>query len=272
MVAENEDPTGYAARRIPGLERALEHIDNGLERPFLSLIGFTTPVTFDSLVTREQVENGFIGRSVLVNERETNPRAKRGFKRRHMPESLRNTLMALYSGGDYDSSITRVEYYGEKLKIVTTKAANDMLDQALSYFEEKAESFKGSNGFEAAPRRGYEAVAKISTILAVPSGTRTPEHVKWAFAFVNRDIEEKARMAFVNDESNNKHHQLCAAILNKIDYEHGETLAVLANRLRKYKREDIAKALNEMAASGMVRVETVQAKNHQEVAKYYAIQ
>ena len=271
MISENEDPTGYAARRIPGLERALDHIDNGLERPFLSLIGFTTPVTFDALVTREQAENGFIGRSILVNERETNPRAKRGFKRRPMPDGLRNTLMALHSGGDYNSSVTRVEYYGEKYRIATSQAAHDMLDDVLTFFEDKAESFKGTNGFEAVPRRGYEMVAKISTILAVPSGTRTPEHVKWAFAFVNRDIEEKTRMAFVNDEGNNKQHQLYAAILGKIDQEHGETLAVIANRLRKYKRDDIAKALSEMEKQGLIKAEAVNVKNHGEVEKYFAI-
>lgn len=271
MVAENEDPTGYAARRIPGLERALDHIDNGLERPFLSLIGFTTPVTFDALVTREQAENGFIGRSILINERETNPRAKRRFVKRPMPESMRNTLMGLYSGGDYDSSITRVEYYGEKNRIITTDAAHDMLDDALTWFETKAEEFKGTNGFEAVPRRGYEMVAKISTILAVPSGTRTPEHVRWAFALVVRDIEEKTRMAFVNEENRDSGKQLMAAILGKIDQEHGETLAVIANRLRKYKREDIARALAEMEKMGMVKAQTVTVKNHGAVEKYFAI-
>jgi hypothetical protein len=251
-VAENEDPTGSYNRRIPGLERALDGIDNGLERPFLSMIGFTTPVTFDGLVTREQAENGFIGRSILVNERETNPKAKRGFKRKPMPDSMKNALMGLYSGGDYDSSVTRVEYYGERHSVATTDQAHRMLDDALTYFEDKAETYKAANGFEAVPRRGYEQVAKISTILAAPGGTRTAEHVRWAFALVDRDIEEKSRLAFVNDEGQDKGQQIKAAILSRIDVDHGETIGVLINRMRKYKAVDIRTAVETMVKDGMI--------------------
>lgn len=267
-IAENEDGSGGAARRVPGLERALDQIDSGLERPFLSLIGFTTPVTFDGLVTREATENGFIGRSILINEKETNPRAKRGFRKEPMPERMRNALIGLHTGGDYDPTITRVEHYGERHRITTDANAHAMLDDALTYFEEKAEGFKSTNGFEAVPRRGYEMVSKVSAILAAPSGIRTAEHVRWAFALVDRDVEYKAMLAFSNEESANAEQKLYAAILNRIDHEHGETLAVLANRLRKYKREQIAAALKKLAEQGLV-IEKTEDTRAGRVVRFY---
>lgn len=268
-ISENEDATGHAKRRIPGLERALDQIDNGLERPFLSLIGFTTPVTFDALVTREQAENGFIGRSILINERDTNPRAKRGFKKRPMPEPLRNTLISIYSGGEYDPSNARVEFYGDKIEVSTSPAAHAMLDRVLDYFEQRAEDFKSTNGFEAVPRRGYEAVAKISTILAVPSGVRTEEHVRWAFAMASRDVEEKTRLAFSNEDGGDATQKLMAAILSKISDDHGESIGVICNKMRKHKKSDVEKAVSMMHESGLIRSEKSRGLNGKEVVKYF---
>lgn len=268
-VAENEDEGGYNQRRIPSLQRALDQIDNGLERPFLSLIGFTTPVTFESIVNREQVENGFIARSIITNERETNPRAKRGFRKRPMPYEMDQTLKQVYHGGEFNGQITRVEYYNEQVRIDTDDEAQDMLDTALTYFEEKAEEYKSTNGFEAVPRRGYEMVAKISCILAAPTGLRTAEHVKWAFALVIRDIEEKARLAFSNEDGNDEFKRISARIMNIISADHGETFAVIANRLSKtYRREDVQRAVDVLIEKGVITKSTQENGNHRS-EKYF---
>jgi hypothetical protein len=252
-VASFEDDSGAAARRVPQLERAVQHIDNGLERPFLSLIGFTTPVTFDGLVTHEQATNGFIGRSLLINERETNPRARRGFRKSAMPDKVRYALAQLYSGGAYDSEGgMRVEYYGDRVAVRTDAAAVDMLSQALDWVEDHAELHKERTGLEAVVRRGYEIMAKISLILAAPSGIRTTEHVRWAFAMMRRDIEEKTRLAYANENQKQAPEAaLMARILNLIDKDHGETVAVIANRTHKSKQE-AEQVLQKMADSGLV--------------------
>lgn len=252
-VASFEDDSGAAARRVPQLERAVQHIDNGLERPFLSLIGFTTPVTFDGLVTHEQATNGFIGRSLLINERETNPRARRGFRKSAMPDKVRYALAQLYSGGAYDSEGgMRVEYYGDRVAVRTDAAAVDMLSQALDWVEDHAELHKERTGLEAVVRRGYEIMAKISLILAAPSGIRTTEHVRWAFAMMRRDIEEKTRLAYANENQKQAPEAaLMARILNLIDKDHGETVAVIANRTKKPKAE-VQSVLEKMTESGLV--------------------
>ena len=256
-VAEFSDDTGSASRRIPQLERALTHIDNGLERPFLSLIGFTTPVTFDGLVTHEQATNGFIGRSLLINERETNPRARRGFRKAVMPDPMRHALAQLYSGGAYDSEAMRVEHYADREKVVTDPQAANMLNKVLDWIEDHAEMHKERTGLEAVVRRGYEIMAKISLILAAPGGIRTAEHVRWAFAMVRRDIEEKTRLAYANENQRAAPDSaLMARVLNLIDKDHGETVAVIANRVHKPKAE-VEMLLQKMADSSLVKRQEV---------------
>lgn len=270
-VAEYSDPSGSVARRIPQLERAIQHIDNGLERPFLSLIGFTTPVTFDGLVTHEQATNGFIGRSLLVNERETNPRARRGFSRAKMTDAMRFALAQLYSGGSYDSDgPQRVEHYGEREQVRTDAQARAMLEKVLDWIEEHAELHKERTGLEAVVRRGYEIMAKLSLILAAPSGIRTAEHVRWAFAMVRRDIEEKTRLAYANENQKAAPEAaLQARILNMIDKDHGETVAVIANRNKRPKAE-IEKVLEHMRENGMAeKQETKHPFNGSVIEKWF---
>lgn len=271
-VSDNEDPTGSIARRIPQLQRALEGIDNGLERPFLSLIGFTTAVTFDSLVTFEQATNGFIGRSVIVSEKETNPRAKKGFKARAMPDQMKMSLAGLYDGGYFDPDNQRVEFYGDRTAIRTDKAAVEMLDQVADWAHERAEMHKERTGMEAIPRRAREMVSKISLILGAPSGVRTSEHVRWAYAFVNRDIEEKTRLAFANqEEKSDPTSAVMAKVLNLVDADHGETAGVIVNRCRKWPKTGVMKVLGEMVSKGLLKVEaTAHPVNGKDVEKYFA--
>lgn len=272
QVSENEDKTGSMQRRIPQLEKALEHIDNGLERPFLSMIGFTTPITFDGLVTHEQATNGFIGRSLLINERETNPRARRGFKKRPMPEKMKFAISRLYTGGDYDPQNARVEYYGEKSKVKTTDQAIDMMESALDWLEDEAEKHKERTGLEAVVRRGYELMAKISLVLSAPEGVRTAEHVRWSFAMMKRDIDEKTRLAYANErEKEDPQGAIVARVLNLIDHENGGTLAYLNNRIRQHPKKDIEKALKLMEDNGVAeKREVVHSGNGKTVIKYFA--
>ena len=268
--SENEDKGGAMARRIPQLERALEHIDNGLERPFLSLIGFTTPITFEGLVTHEQATNGFIGRSLLINDKETNPRAQRGFKKRPMPDQLRYALAGLYSGGSYDPQAARVEFYGDKIEIRTEREAASMMGLVLDWVEDFADTHKERTGLEAVVRRGYEIMAKISLILAAPGGVRTAEHVRWAFAMMRRDIEEKTRLAYANmNEKADPATALSAKIMNMIDKDHGETIAVIYNRTKRPKPE-IDKVLASLVERGLVSErEVVHAGNGRKITKWF---
>lgn len=245
---ENEDPTGGIERRIPLLQKQLEGIDNGLDRPFLSLAGFTTPTTFDHLVTPEQVTNGFMGRSTIFIDRETNPVAKKDFKRRPMPTGMELAIRGIYGGGVYDPENRRVECYSERVKISTTAEAKKLLDDIADWAWLEAEKHKEHTGYEALPRRAREMVSKISLILAAPDGLRNVDHVQWAFALVKRDVDDKAKLAMANEHFDAKPDvavkmKICSLLADGQCETHG----VLINKCRKWPRPEVEKVIASMS-------------------------
>lgn len=243
-----ENPSPGMVSKIATLKQHLETIDSGIKKPFISLIGYATPQTFDEAVDFYNATNGFIGRSMIFVEHVMNPPLKKNFKPVPMPDAMRLTCENLYSGGRYDMTLfERVEYYEDRDTIPSSPEALDLLGKAIDAFEEMADEHTAATGLEALALRAYEQVSKISLILAAPQGLRTAEHVLWAYALVRRDIEYKMRLVTSNDrEKDSPVMALRAKLMNLISGDDGETLGVICNRLRKYRKADIEKALDEM--------------------------
>lgn len=259
-IENNEDVTGARALKSERLTSQLATLDQGLDKPFISLIGFTTPSTFDAIIDEDQATSGFLGRALLVREHDSNPWPKRPFKKRPMDDAMRQSLRGLFDGGHYSAVQDRVEHIGDRVPIKTAPDAAVALDKALEWTIEYAEVQKERTGLEAVVRRGYEMIAKVSLILAAPSGVRTLEHVRWAFALVKRDVDEKLRLVVSNDLTRGSDKNLMAKVTKYISKDHGETLGVIKNRLRAYKPEDVKKALELMETAGSARRETVTTK------------
>ncbi len=226
---------------IDRLERQMAQLNDGLVNPFLSFAGFTTPVTFDDLVDFQSATNGFIGRSLIFNERETVPRAVRGFNPPSLDEhtSLRLSMLAL--GGTMSTSIRDRIDRDEAIPayvVDTTDDALDMLERCMTHFEDMALEFKATTGLEALALGAYELVAKVSFILAAPDGVRTLEHVRWAFALVLKDINDKARLVSSNDHAEDDPDKaLALKIMSCLNSEKEEIEGTITNRCRKrYKK------------------------------------
>lgn len=243
--------------KLNDLTNRLHSLDEGLVRPFVSVIGFTTPVTFDGLVDFESATNGFIGRSLLFEERDTAPRTKRGFRKQAMPSKIADRLRALYSAGEYDSN-AGVKEATNRVGIPTDSAADALLDDVVQWFEDQAIDHKAKTGLESLYLRAYELVAKVSFVLAIPSGVRTVEHVRWAYALVKRDIESKMHLVMSNDGPDPKSSSsLNSAIAHAIGDE-GLTVGVLRNKLRRrWKKEDVDTAVNKLLETGHIKKETI---------------
>lgn len=268
---ENDGDLVQLERRISNLERALASIDNGLEKPFLSLIGFTTPITFDSLVTFEQATNGFIGRTIIVQDRDSNPRPKDNYKRPPMTDRMSMTLKGMYDGGYYDPDCHRVEHYGERAQVPTTAGARELLKGVSEWAWNLAAKHQATTGLESIPRRAHEMVSKISLILAVPGNLRTEEHVRWAFAFVERDIRMKCSMANSNlmeelmahsKEEDAALRAMSVKITSRLVDGEWETLGTLRNKVARGKESLFAIALDGLKSKGKVEQETYKAPHN----------
>lgn len=271
-IDEGTDTSGWCARRAAAIERALANLDKGIERPFLSLMGSTTPVTFNHLVDFASATNGFIGRSLLFHERDTAPRSRKGFRKEPLPEEMVSALMRVSVGAEFDMNEAggRIEHYGEKIKIPTDAKASAMLDAALDWLEDRAIDHKSSSGLESLYLGAYELVSKVSLILAISEGVRTSEHVRWAFALIKRDVDDKVLLTTSNDtEKSDPMRSMCTRIFSLLG-DDGETEGVIVNRIRAKRREDVTAALQKLVTSGAVRAEAqASAKGRKPTTRYF---
>lgn len=253
-----------------GLIRQLETIDQGIDAPYMSIMGFTTPATFDSLFTFEQATNGFLARATIFREHETNPKRRKHFKKRAMPMGLEMAIASLRSGGSAGDDAGRIEHVGEKIQIPTTDDARALLDDAYEYFWELAETHKDGTGLEAIPRRGYEMAAKVSLILALPEGLRTAEHVTWAVELAKKDIGGKLLLAHGN-ASEDDTDRMAAKIISVLSKDEPTTEGVIKNRIRSYAKENGRAVLDKLAEVGhVVAIDTGKTRAGKPVMHYFA--
>lgn len=266
---DSNGPNDAIEERIKEITRALENVDKGLDRPFLSLIGFTTPETFVHLVDFDSATNGFIGRAMLFQEQDTAPRSKRGFKKSVMDTGIEMTARALFYDGDYDQGVIRVENYKNRSIVPTDAKASAMMDDALDWLENKAIDQRGEKGLEALWLGAYELVSKISLVLAVAEGVRTTEHVRWAFAAVKRDIETKIRLVVGNDDAKRAPVDAMRARIEVLCSEE-VTYGIIKNRLCKtFQEKDILSVLAAMVdAKALIETRSTHPRQKIEVIRY----
>lgn len=268
MIDENEDKNGTAQERLDRVISAMQKIDQGIENPYLSIFGLTTPDKFEALLDYEMSVNGFMGRSLIFAERNDNPRRKpRAQFNREVPAKIAAQLRMMYSPG-YSDTPDRVERIGNRVAIETDGSAAELLNMVYEEFWSQAEAHNDTTGLAPIPRRGYEMVAKISTVLAMREGLRTAEHVRWAYALVKRDIELKLRMAHANTAID-QGDALASRIMGALSSEHGETLGKIKNKCRAYKKDDVDRACQMLVDSGKIKVETAPAGNGKTTKRYF---
>lgn len=242
-------------RDIEEAQKALDRTHEGLLFPILSVMGMTTPVTFEDLMDFTSGTNGFIGRSLIFVEHETVPTLREGWTETPMPNELRTTLEMLASGGEFDAMDGgRIEYYGDRIVIPDTDQSNHFLKLAARKFEDNARAEKSRSGLESIWLGAYELVEKVSAILAIPEGIRTGEHIRFAYALVIRDTDMKIKSILSNDMvKESPVIALQAKIMNICAGDDGEVISVIARRCRGRKREDVEKVISDMVESGALK-------------------
>lgn len=232
--------------------KKLEMVDAGLERPFMSLIGYTTPSTFDGVMDGETATQGLVGRAIIVNETEVNPRPRHGFKKAEMPMQMAMRLHQISGrdAGDHGP----VEWRDDRTPVPTDPEASELLVRILDWLIDYANDANEETGEAsvAMVRRSFEMVGKISFIMGIADGVRTVDHVRWAFAYVRAEVDAKIALVFANDnERVRPEDALAARIMARLDAETGKSVSVLANSL-KVSKAQIEEILAKLEASGAV--------------------
>lgn len=265
------DEARRASTRMASVNRALDSIDQGIERPYLTLIGFTVPQTFDQLMDYETATNGFMRRAILFQEHDTAPRTKSGFVRPELPERMDALVRTMASTGAYDPDGGRIELLPVRKAISTTTEAAGLLQQAVVWFDDQAVAHKSKSGMEALYLGAYEQVSRISALLACWEGVRNADHVRWAFETVHRDVKAKALAVTANDRAKDSPQTaLQARIVSLCGGDAGMTIGVLVNRCRAFRRDDVEREVKALVAAGALRSESAKGGNGKTVERFIA--
>lgn len=230
--------------RIKQLNESLRNIDSGIKDPFLNLFGFSAPDKFLTLMDEDMAQSGFFARALIFRDLDDNPKENKNMKKDDKElERLGLILNSLYSAGHTQSG--RVELLGKKQLVKSTSKALEMMNIAKEHFWEMGENQKEREGLIAYCRRGYELVSRVSLILAMGDGVRTDEHIKWAFALVKRDIEDKIKLTTANNKDN-KADAIMSKILSLVSIEEGLTMRIIKNKMRPNKAETVEAAINHL--------------------------
>ena len=268
---DGNEPFDGDEMKLESLKRQVGNIDKGIEKPYLCIFGLTTPERFSDLMDFDMATNGFMGRSLIFREREDNPKSKprNKIQKEPIPNDMAAALMQLYAPG-HSELFERVECVGEQVDVPTRDDAKEKLDEIEHAFYEMAEKAKNQTGLTAIPRRGYEQVAKVSMILAIPGGLRTVEHVMWAYALVKRDVDEKMKLAYSNSATD-KQDALASMVMSHVTDEHGETIGRLRSKCRSYRKEDVDKVVDKLVENSFLRFEETSAGKGRTTKKYFAV-
>lgn len=266
-----QDEARRGMARLASVKRALDSIDQGIERPYLTLIGFTVPQTFDQLMDYETATNGFMRRAIMFQEHDTAPRTKGGFVRPELPERMDALVRTMASTGAYDPDGGRIELLPVRKTISTTTEAAGLLRQAVTWFDDQAVAHKSKSGMEALYLGAYEQVSRISALLACWEGVRNADHVRWAFETVHRDVKAKALAVTANDRAKDSPQTaLQARIVSLCGGDAGMTMGVLVNRCRAFRRDDVEREVKALVAAGVLRNESAKGGNGKTVERYFS--
>lgn len=259
---------------VKSLSIILDELPKGLKNPFLTLSGFTTPFNFIGMFDRENTCNGFIGRSILFEEKDDNPRKKDNFvKIKSIPLELENALKGLSCTGTIDfNEYYRVQESEIKKVVKTNDDAKALLERVYNYFHDWCIREYYESQLHPIVRRAYELVLKVSMILAVGDGyVRTKDHVIWAFQLIKKDIQTKLYLTKGNVAEDEDNIQECIVhkVLQSLDADVPNSLKSIYKKYPKYKIDDFESVLNHLIDSGVVRCDEIKTSIGKPIKVYY---
>lgn len=273
--AEDEERKLYHKELIHDL------ITSGLKNRFFSIFGVTTPETFDHIMTRQQVESGFIGRSIVLEDKSTIEKENYEAAPLEIPDRVKTKLMQVALGGCsdtlYSHAVGTTQWKHEPIEITWGENAFESYKQVGDYFYQWKikESERADGGLEGLLSRGAFACAKVAATLALGDGKIIEvRHVQWAFELIKRDAEKKLELvrADVASKVNNASGELIAKLKSKMDTEKGFTAAFLRNRLPKFTSDNVEQALEWLKGQGEIEEREEVSGNGKKTIKYYLVE
>lgn len=268
-IEENEDEHGHSAKAIDSLKARLK-LDGKIDKPFLSMLGLTTPDQLKDIMTVQNVKTGFLGRAILCLEPDEFPIEREDMEIPGLPDQMRMRLMQMAAVAPGD----RVEYLGEPTPVSYTNEADALLKGFARWQRNYARYQREENNSPFGPlyKRMAEKATKVSLVLGLEDGVVTAEHVKWGVAAAWMDAQAKIELVSQWDKELSKKSNVRQKLTDEIRKKPGSTLGKLCSVrcIRDLERAEVVAELDRMTGLGLIKVrKTKHKKTGAELRRYY---
>lgn len=261
-IANNEDKTSDPVEAERQFTYAASLLNGGICEPYFGMFGTTTESTFRPFVTMENVTSGLIGRLLIAQEHNDNPRKNKNFNPTPLPPHIKLKLGALMATGNTDTNYTgkilRSEY---KRKINADGEAMELIEQLDDWLYDVAQKHEeGGTGMVPVVRRSLEKIIKVAGVCAAVDGQIKAEHIKYATAFVIATTGDLIKRAMAVSGSLSKQKDERAEGLRMLIVEHctaGKTKTAIVKTVAResgYKRDDVVAMIEHMISENKLSV------------------
>lgn len=154
----------------------MDYLQNGWKNPFLSVVGYSTPINLDSLINMQNIQSGLLGRFLFI----------RVFSR----DKLNLTP---YSDGPSEKLVERCHSL-KNLEggIRISDDANILLNYIIFYYE--LDEHRNHPLLGAIYARGVEHVKRIASLLAMETSLITPEMLMYAMRIFQENLDSCSQL------------------------------------------------------------------------------
>ncbi|SPL63726.1 bifunctional DNA primase/polymerase [Ochrobactrum soli] len=278
--------TGAASGLWGGQEKADGNVKS-IQNPCFSVHGVSTPSTFWSALTGASIDEGLLGRFVLIDAGDRDPKKVRRPENSHenVPQHISDAVWELLGGVGRGQSLYQGPFFAlnadsetKPHPIVTVEYASSDVDDFFEEFDDSMRAMKKKVKVEYAPicNRVGENAARLALIVAVGANPREPiitmEIQQWA----NAVAEHSFKLLLKGADENVADNHLSAEYIRvrnmvirrgKAGLPHRELKKNLQGGIRTQR---LAEILDDLIASGDAKFMSAPAKSGQTQVRWWA--
>jgi len=214
-------------KSLDKVQNRIEWLENGMPRPFFSLMGHSVPERLDSFINLDNIDGGFLGRTLIVRCPDVREKLRRkkgdAGDKAFLKMSIAESLKRISKSGNI---------------ITPTDEAREYLDRAVDWYDADEQLNHPIVGgiYARAPEQLY----RVATILGLSHESITLDDAKYAHALVQQSISDVKHIllkAYAEaggaDEQRIKQH--AREVVHRNCQRGGATESVLRQRVEKPK-------------------------------------
>lgn len=278
--------TGAASGLWGGQEKANGNIPS-IQNPCFSVHGVSTPSTFWAALTGASIDEGLLGRFVLIDAGDRDPQKVRRPENSHenVPQHISDAVWELLGGTGSGKSIYQGPFFAlnadsetKPHPIVTVEYASSDVDNFFEEFDDRMRAMKKKVKVEYAPicNRVGENAARLAMIVAVGANPRAPVITMEIQQWANAVAEHSFKLLLKGADENIADNKLSAEYIRvrnmiirrgKNGLRHKDLTKSLQSGIREQRLDEILRALT---ISEDAQFASAPAKSGQTMVRWWA--